>query len=1183
VDVEDQDQVPAQSAVVQNGRNLIAEIERRICGKAVTSRPARAVGLAELDIPSACLLFEQPEVDSLPEESPAGLVVYLSPTEGINRFLQDKTVLICRSHQEIVDHSPIAHRLSRQSGRPVFSIVPAWVLDSLGWVELPGREARIAAAESRDESPLPALTGRDFLAELRALEEEPPVRTVPDHPGIRVRLAPGASLEKILCLDALAVIGTVLAGEEMRIVRCSDGLVVDWGRNPNAEVALVGETSLYIDSRGFVPDELPVFLVYLNSGPDPLSTWQSLKRRLGGGLLPEGCSLWSSSTDGRARGEVPDPHWYWVGGILGALFRAAGLETPSGDELTGRLRLHFTSDQIMAITQGISKLEELDAVTLDSTAPTDPFSTWMEREAPLLPESAAGNTGESQSECRRFHLTGVRPDADSEASLPLTPAVTAELEESSPASRYPYFLPDSETDESPPRTVVELLRETITEAEKEGESFPVLKTQLETLALWSGQAQEGLREAQDLQPVWRSMLERVRSDFDVSVHGKASLEKEIAQLEQRLPKSGRIVNFGSETALEFFSWASYRDRLPLRARFFEKCKDLRIRLEEILRADARHDPASRTPEALSKALGEWGGGWIDPGTLSQVLPETTGSQGLSAERKKRIESLNRDLVRFLDLIRETPALYLVSAEEDLSAPGGTALVHSDPFECAAGVVDGILMNVVEGVRALRVAELELAGGASNEAMDIFLAHFDWQSLTSQELLLVPPVLVVESSDRLTETTMSSLNRLLRTGYPVDIMITVEDSFAPAGPDDSRLTGLLPDFGYLGMAHREVFVLQSCPAEPEHLLKGLRKLVGNLGPGVAVVVSPAPGSSGEISWIVQKLAHRSRTFPCFMYDPALGDTWADRFSLEGNERPEERILKVEIKAETGGHSMTAIEEGLTFAHTAALKPEFSGHFYVIGPDAWDEDQVHLSEYLQEYKTQPPEGVPYIWMVSPERELCRAVVTREMVSACRDRMHSWGILQELGGLNNEYVRRAVAEVRAEMEESFAARTQEIEERARTQGATEAVDRLVALFSDPSSQPLPTGSPPPPMPAGSSAPEAPVLGEKPPVGSAAEAGPAAVAEPEVEEAEEELTEEPYIDSFLCTSCNDCINLNPLMFQYNADNQAYIADPTAGTFLQLVKAAEACPAKCIHPGSPRPGDETATPEVLERARALE
>jgi ferredoxin len=160
-------------------------------------------------------------------------------------------------------------------------------------------------------------------------------------------------------------------------------------------------------------------------------------------------------------------------------------------------------------------------------------------------------------------------------------------------------------------------------------------------------------------------------------------------------------------------------------------------------------------------------------------------------------------------------------------------------------------------------------------------------------------------------------------------------------------------------------------------------------------------------------------------------------------------------------------------------------------------------------------------------------------------------------------------------------QIIEQARAEGAAEAVDRLIQILMNPetAAQVPASGSSAVVQQkiAGAAAVEEPQRdeGEIPP----AEAAP---ARPEEDE-EVVISEEPYIDSFLCTSCNDCTNLNPLMFKYNSDKQAFIADPSAGTYLQLVKAAEACPANCIHPGAPSPGDETATDEVIARAKALE
>jgi hypothetical protein len=56
--------------------------------------------------------------------------------------------------------------------------------------------------------------------------------------------------------------------------------------------------------------------------------------------------------------------------------------------------------------------------------------------------------------------------------------------------------------------------------------------------------------------------------------------------------------------------------------------------------------------------------------------------------------------------------------------------------------------------------------------------------------------------------------------------------------------------------------------------------------------------------------------------------------------------------------------------------------------------------------------------------------------------------------------------------------------------------------------------------------------------------------------------------------------MFAYNDNKQAYIKDIAAGTYRQLVEAAEACQVAIIHPGKPRNPDESGLEGLLERAR---
>jgi ferredoxin len=194
-----------------------------------------------------------------------------------------------------------------------------------------------------------------------------------------------------------------------------------------------------------------------------------------------------------------------------------------------------------------------------------------------------------------------------------------------------------------------------------------------------------------------------------------------------------------------------------------------------------------------------------------------------------------------------------------------------------------------------------------------------------------------------------------------------------------------------------------------------------------------------------------------------------------------------------------------------------------------------------------------------------------------MRAWRILQELGGTDNEYARRAAeaareqalaeaADERAKLESEHA----EALERAGREAASDVMERLVAVLMSEDALALAAGATAPPaaVPA-----EAPAAQAEP----AVEETPAEVVEEEEEEAV--AFNEPYIDAILCTTCNECTNLNGRMFQYNANRQAVIADASAGTFEELVKAAEKCPARCIHPGAPREDDSTATDDLIARA----
>jgi pyruvate-ferredoxin/flavodoxin oxidoreductase len=55
--------------------------------------------------------------------------------------------------------------------------------------------------------------------------------------------------------------------------------------------------------------------------------------------------------------------------------------------------------------------------------------------------------------------------------------------------------------------------------------------------------------------------------------------------------------------------------------------------------------------------------------------------------------------------------------------------------------------------------------------------------------------------------------------------------------------------------------------------------------------------------------------------------------------------------------------------------------------------------------------------------------------------------------------------------------------------------------------------------------------------------------------------------------------MFAYNDKKQAYIKDAKAGSFRELVMAAEKCPVAIIHPGTPLNPKEKDLAKWVKRA----
>jgi pyruvate-ferredoxin/flavodoxin oxidoreductase len=414
---------------------------------------------------------------------------------------------------------------------------------------------------------------------------------------------------------------------------------------------------------------------------------------------------------------------------------------------------------------------------------------------------------------------------------------------------------------------------------------------------------------------------------------------------------------------------------------------------------------------------------------------------------------------------------------------------------------------------------------------------------------------------------------------------------------------------IAMAHRGAYVLQTSQASPTHMIEGVIKGLHYKGPAVFNLYTPCPvehGLADELSPHAARLALECRAFPFLVYDPSAGKSWAECIDLNGNPEIEADWPSYELAHTDEEGNTQTLELPLTVADWAATENRFKKQFKGIRRDAWNDDQVPFHEFLDMPLDDRIGKTPYINVIAGDGSLDRVACSMEMVMLGEDRLLHWDQLRELAGykvapsvrdqiayeLEDDFEAKAAA-LRAEYEAKIAelktsypqiiARKMAEGLIASSRGGEDKVGEVLKRAgSTPGIRPITLTAEQEALVSGDgggtavAAPPAPV--DAPADGAAAPAeAPPAVEEDEDDDA---LVMEPYIETARCTSCNECININKKMFAYNEQKQAYFKDVKAGTFAEIVQAAERCTAKIIHPGTPLNPRERDLEKWVERAK---
>jgi pyruvate-ferredoxin/flavodoxin oxidoreductase len=466
-------------------------------------------------------------------------------------------------------------------------------------------------------------------------------------------------------------------------------------------------------------------------------------------------------------------------------------------------------------------------------------------------------------------------------------------------------------------------------------------------------------------------------------------------------------------------------------------------------------------------------------------------------------------------------------------------LFQDSASMAMGVFEGHMAKMAEGFKAIRRAELELNGTYNSGEHDEFFTYFTWEKFSDEEWLLCPPVVVLGGDGAMYDIGFQNLSRMMASGKPIKVIVVDTQVYSNTGGQacTSGFIGQVSDMaeygkvqkgkseprkeiGLIAMAHRNTYVLQATLANTSQMIEGFIDGLMTKRPAIFnlyTTCQPEHGVGDDLGVHQAKLAVESRAYPIFKFNPDKGVKAEDAFDLSGNPDIDQLWPTYRLKYLENGREKS-MELAMTFADFAITEGRFRKHFRKVPRDAWNENMVVLSEFLELSGEEREGKFPFIWAVDRKQRLNRVLVAKTIVDSCEERRDFWIMLRALAGVETEKVEAIDLEgkIRAEVVSNIAQGLMKL-----AGGNGDGIVDLAIGKSEEITTPEPTNS-----------------------------------------NGEQLA--PWLETEECTSCDECIKINSKIFAYNNDKKAFILNPDGGPYQDLVKAAEKCTAQVIHPGLP-------------------
>ena len=610
--------------------------------------------------------------------------------------------------------------------------------------------------------------------------------------------------------------------------------------------------------------------------------------------------------------------------------------------------------------------------------------------------------------------------------------------------------------------------------------------------------------------------------------GNDQLQDSLSRLRAVLMVDGEIVDCDKAMPFRVFqhAWQSLQDRKV--QNFRADINSLIMKLSDILSAEFVRSKEGLSADRLRASVGSAHQDAFNFDALSHLLAEATPKVPMSESRRRRVRGL-------LTALR-SQRFYPPGSDNDKWI--GVGEPYSFVFEnCSEAVAayNERLPKMIELAKAVAMARLEVESNYSEGRHDAFFAEFGVNGLDPNDLALFPDYLICLRAGDLREQESELVLQAFVAGMPAKVVVQTDDLFetSPIG-GNNLIAGLRnKQLASTAMALCTYFVLQAAGSSLFRLREQVQRGLAYRGSALFSVFSGASGASLS-PYLTAAAAAECRAFPAFTYDPSAGSDWAARFSLEGNSQIDLDWPVQRLDYEDATNQLVSEPVAFTLVDFAACDPRFAKHFAHVPQEKWSADMLPVSEFLARQPIELPEKVPSLLMVDRDNRLQKVIVNDRLVQEARRCADAWRNLQELGGVHNSHAAKLL-------------------EQERKVWAEQAAQLAAAAEAKPAAAPA--------------------------AAAPAAAAAAAPAEGVAEAAPEKPSDDPYIETARCTSCNECTQINDKMFGYDANKQASIINPDAGTYRQLVEAAENCQVSIIHPGKPRNPNEPGLDELIKRA----